>query len=34
MFLTLVIVPLVYYLLDRLMGKFGMGGNRQIEIKE
>jgi HAE1 family hydrophobic/amphiphilic exporter-1 len=24
MFLTLVIVPLAYYLLDRLMGKFGM----------
>jgi HAE1 family hydrophobic/amphiphilic exporter-1 len=34
MFLTLVIVPLVYYLMDRGMGKFGMNGNRQIEIKE
>jgi HAE1 family hydrophobic/amphiphilic exporter-1 len=35
MFLTLVIVPLVYYLMDRVvMGKFGMSGNRQIEIKE
>jgi HAE1 family hydrophobic/amphiphilic exporter-1 len=34
MFLTLVIVPLVYYIMDRVMGKFGMSGNRQIEIKE
>jgi HAE1 family hydrophobic/amphiphilic exporter-1 len=34
MFLTLVIVPLVYYLMDKVMWKFGMSGNRQIEIKE
>jgi HAE1 family hydrophobic/amphiphilic exporter-1 len=34
MFLTLVVVPLVYYLMERVMGKIGMGGNKRVEIRE
>jgi HAE1 family hydrophobic/amphiphilic exporter-1 len=33
MFLTLVIVPLVYYLMERVMGRFGMGGNKRMEME-
>jgi HAE1 family hydrophobic/amphiphilic exporter-1 len=34
MFLTLVIVPLVYYLLDRGMMRLGKNGKKDIEIKD
>jgi HAE1 family hydrophobic/amphiphilic exporter-1 len=34
MFLTLVVVPLVYYVMERVIGKIGMGGNKRVEIRE
>jgi HAE1 family hydrophobic/amphiphilic exporter-1 len=34
MFLTLVIVPLVYYIMDRMIGKFGINTKKDIEIEE
>jgi HAE1 family hydrophobic/amphiphilic exporter-1 len=34
MFLTLVVVPLVYYLMDRVMMRFGWNKKKNIEIKE
>jgi len=34
MFLALVIVPLVYYLMDRMLAKFGWNKKREIVIEE
>lgn len=34
MFLTLVVVPLIYYIFDKLLAKFGMDKKTQIELKE
>lgn len=34
MFLTLVVVPLVYYIFDRVMAKFGMDKEVKIELQE
>ncbi|NMM47587.1 efflux RND transporter permease subunit [Marinigracilibium pacificum] len=34
MFLTLVVVPLIYYLFDRLLEKFGMNKKKVIEIDD
>jgi HAE1 family hydrophobic/amphiphilic exporter-1 len=34
MFFTLIIVPLVYYLMDRMLAKFGMDRKKEIVIEE
>jgi HAE1 family hydrophobic/amphiphilic exporter-1 len=34
MFLTLVVIPVVYYLMDKMLTKFGLNKRKIIEIKE
>jgi HAE1 family hydrophobic/amphiphilic exporter-1 len=34
MFLTLVIVPLVYYLTDRVLGKIGLNRKQEIVLED
>ncbi|MCH7408513.1 efflux RND transporter permease subunit [Belliella sp. DSM 111904] len=34
MFLTLVVVPVIYYLFDRLMAKLGKGGKKEIILED
>ena len=34
MFLTLIVIPVVYYVMDRILGKWGLNKKRNIEIKE
>jgi HAE1 family hydrophobic/amphiphilic exporter-1 len=34
MFLTLIVIPVVYYVMDRMLGKLGLDKKKIIEIKE
>jgi HAE1 family hydrophobic/amphiphilic exporter-1 len=34
MFLTLIVVPVVYYLMDKMLAKLGLGKKKVVEIKE
>ena len=34
MFLTLVVVPVVYYIMDKILAKLGLDKTKIIEIKE
>ena len=34
MVLTLVVVPVVYYIFDRILEKFGLNKENKIELKE
>jgi HAE1 family hydrophobic/amphiphilic exporter-1 len=34
MFLTLIVVPVIYYLFDRFLVKIGRGEKKQIELED
>ena len=34
MFLTLVVVPVIYYLFDRMLAKIGKGDKKQIHLED